>query len=79
MLGDIRAHRLLAGHRGAPPIDAARAARLLVQLGDILVSYPEIAEIDLNPVIVNAQGLLIADARVILTGAGATDKSDREG
>ena len=78
MLGEIRAHGLLAGHRGSPRIDADRAARLLVQLGNILVSYPEIAEIDLNPVIVIVDGLQIADARVIRTSADDIAKPGRK-
>ena len=68
MLGRIRAAGLLAGARGGPAIDADAAARLLVRLGDVLAVYPEVDEIDLNPVILNRDGLGLADARVIVSG-----------
>ena len=66
MLGAIRAHRLLDGHRGSPGVNLKAAARLLVQLGNALIAYPAISEIDLNPVFLSPHGAAIADARVIL-------------
>ena len=66
MLGAIRAHRLLDGHRGSPSVNLKAAARLLVQLGNALIAYPAISEIDLNPVFLSPHGAAIADARVIL-------------
>jgi acetate---CoA ligase (ADP-forming) len=69
LMSEIQGARLLFGYRGGPEIDTQAAARLLVQLGDVLVAYPEIDEIDLNPVILNEQGLAIADARIILSGS----------
>ena len=39
---------------------------MLQLCSDIVVAYPQIAEMDLNPVIVHQQGLSIVDARVIL-------------
>lgn len=68
MLGEIRAHSLLEGHRGAAPANHDAATSLLVRLGEVLDTYPEVAEIDLNPVILHASGHAVADARVILTG-----------
>ena len=66
MMGEIRATPLLDGFRGLPPYDKAILSRLLVQCSDIVEAYPEIEEMDLNPVIVFEKGASILDARIIL-------------
>ncbi len=73
LVSEIQGASLLFGYRRGPTIDMQAAAHLLVQLGDTLVAYPEIDEIDLNPVILNDQGLALADARVILSETAAVD------
>jgi acyl-CoA synthetase (NDP forming) len=66
MVASTRAHRLLAGYRGAAASDIAAVERLLMQLGALADAAPQIAEIDLNPVVVHAGGLSVVDARVRL-------------
>jgi len=73
LISEIQGASLLFGYRGGPAIDIQTAVRLLVQLGDVLVAYPEINEIDLNPVILNEHGLTVADARVILSETASVD------
>jgi len=65
MIAEVRGARVLQGVRGGKPADVAALRRLLVQVSDLVVKHPEIAEMDLNPVIVHEKGLLIADARVV--------------
>jgi acetate---CoA ligase (ADP-forming) subunit beta len=69
MLSELRGARLLAGFRGEPPVDLDAVADVIVKVGDLLASHPEIAEIDLNPVIASAGGCVALDARVIVTSA----------
>lgn len=52
----LKAARLLGPFRGAPARDVAAAARMAAALGELMLAHPEIAEIDLNPVMVMAQG-----------------------
>jgi acetate---CoA ligase (ADP-forming) len=66
MMEEIRATPLLDGFRGLPPYDKAILSRLLVQCSEIVEAYPEIEEMDLNPVIVFEKGASIVDARIIL-------------
>ncbi|MCE2947420.1 MAG: acetate--CoA ligase family protein [Betaproteobacteria bacterium] len=70
MIGDIRAQKMLDGVRGLPALDRAVLADLLVQVARVEqaagAAGTGIAEIDLNPVIATGDGLVIADARMIL-------------
>lgn len=66
MISEIRSAPIFNGFRGKPPIDQNAIVELLMIVSEIIEAYPEIREIDLNPVIVRQQGLSIVDARIIL-------------
>ena len=66
MLDGIRGRALLEGIRGAPPVDRDQLISLLLAVSRIAVAHPEISEIDLNPVIVSANGYNVVDARMLL-------------
>jgi acetate---CoA ligase (ADP-forming) len=65
MLREIRAFPILEGVRGQPGCDLRVLAETLVNFSRLPFLYPEVAEIDLNPVFVRSRGLVIGDARVI--------------
>ena len=65
MIGEIRSARLLQGARGRKPADLEALADLLVRFSGLPFRYPEIGEIDLNPVFVFPEGLCVGDVRVI--------------
>jgi acyl-CoA synthetase (NDP forming) len=60
---------LLDGYRGAPKVDVAALEELLLRVSQLVEGNPEIAEMDLNPVIVHAHGVAVVDARVRLQAA----------
>lgn len=66
MISEIRSAAILNGYRGEPPVNKEAIVELLLIVSEIIESYPEIHEVDLNPVIVRPGGLSIVDARVIL-------------
>ncbi len=66
MIDEIKAAPLLNGFRGIPACDKKAMRRLLLKCSEIVESYPDIEEMDLNPVIVHEKGLSIVDARIIL-------------
>ena len=66
MVRQIRGYPLLAGARGRPPLDTAALERLLLVCSEVMEAYPQIAEMDLNPVLVQREGVAVLDARVIL-------------
>jgi acetyltransferase len=70
LIDDIRAQAMLQGTRGGLAIDREALVALMLALSDMALAHPQIAEIDLNPVIVNHAGCTIVDARIVLT-AGA--------
>jgi acetate---CoA ligase (ADP-forming) len=66
MVRTIRGYRLLQGYRGHAPADITAIEDLLLRIARLVEEVPEIAELDLNPVIALApgQGCLIVDARI---------------
>ncbi len=68
MVRELKSFPILSGARGQAPRDLAALADLIVRFSQLPFLYPEIAEIDLNPVFLFAQGLLIGDVRVISGG-----------
>jgi acyl-CoA synthetase (NDP forming) len=59
-----KAGRLVAGFRGAPPADGAALVDLVLRLALLGEERPEVAELDLNPIIALAEGCIVVDARV---------------
>ncbi len=66
MMTEIRSAPMLDGFRGLPPADKKALRKILVTCSDIMEAYPEIQEMDLNPVMAYPKGAMIVDARIIL-------------
>ena len=70
MVESIKGAALLKGYRGAAPADTGALAQLLVALGRFALDHPEVAEVDLNPVVVlpASEGVVNVDAVVAANG-----------
>ncbi|MGH6670713.1 MAG: acetate--CoA ligase family protein [Xanthobacteraceae bacterium] len=55
-LSKLRSAKLLAGVRGAPAADIEAAVKVVLAIGRLMASVPEITEIDVNPLMVHAAG-----------------------
>ena len=66
MIREIKSYPILQGVRGRPPVDQQAICRLLLKVSEIIEAYPDIQEMDLNPVIAHEKGLTIVDVRIIL-------------
>jgi acetyltransferase len=66
ILEDTRSSILLDGVRGQKGYDKKSLKALISMCSDLMESYPEIQEMDLNPVILYEKGLDVVDARIIL-------------
>ena len=65
MLDSLRCTPILNGFRGQP-LDKAGAADLLQRLSELMTSFPQLQEIDINPCRVYPDGTAVLDARVVL-------------
>ncbi|MEV4220924.1 acetate--CoA ligase family protein [Nonomuraea sp. NPDC049725] len=71
MLDDIKAADVLKGARGAEPANREALAALIERVGRLVSDFPEITEIDLNPVFADARGAVAADVRILIGEAPA--------
>lgn len=67
MIERTRVAKRLAGYRDRPAAKLDAVAEVLIALGRIAVDLPEVAELDINPLLTDADGVLALDARVRLS------------
>lgn len=66
MLRSLNSWKILNGFRGQPRLNISRVADVLIQLSKLVVDHPEIAELDINPLLVTPEKAIALDARIIL-------------
>ena len=66
MLDGIAAAEVLRGVRGRRASTARRSPRMIERVSDLVADFPEIAEVDLNPVFATPEGATAADVRIVL-------------
>jgi len=68
MLSQVRAHALLDGVRGQPPMDKAAIVDTLLRISQLVQDFPDIIEMDINPLMVYqvGAGALALDMRLVL-------------
>jgi acetyltransferase len=66
----IRSYPLLQGVRGEPPADLAAAEEVVLRVSQLVTDFPEIVEMDINPLVLynQGEGAMVLDARIILQG-----------
>ena len=67
MISEIRAQPLLDGARGRPVLDRDELVEVLMRISALVDASPDIAELDVNPLVLTQSGLVAIDARVILS------------
>jgi acetyl coenzyme A synthetase (ADP forming)-like protein len=70
MLHEVKMHRLLEAIRGEPARDRGALVDALLRLSQLALTHPEIAEMDVNPLISLERGAVAVDARIQLTETG---------
>jgi len=66
MITEIKAYPILQGYRGMPPVDVDAIKQILLNTSRLVMEHQEIAELDLNPIMVYQKGAKAVDARIIL-------------
>ena len=69
MIREIKAYSVLTGIRNRPPSDIAAIKDCVLRLSQLVSDHPEIDELDINPLIVYAEGdgCVVADSRIVLS------------
>ncbi|MFH1234976.1 MAG: bifunctional acetate--CoA ligase family protein/GNAT family N-acetyltransferase [Candidatus Diapherotrites archaeon] len=66
LIGETKVSQMLKGFRSRKPVNMEELERILVHFSKLIVDYPEIKEVDLNPVIPCEDRLFVVDARIVL-------------
>jgi acetyltransferase len=64
LIGRTRVSRRLAGYRDRPPADLGAVSQALIGLARLAADLPEVVELDINPLLADAAGVLALDARI---------------
>ncbi len=75
MMSRTRVYKLLQGYRGFPAANLDAAAMVLIKVAQLVIDNPEIVELDINPLLLDASGVIALDARVkVKSATGAASK-----
>lgn len=66
MLERLNIYPLLKGYRGKPAVDIDKLVEVLIRMSYLAADYPEITELDINPLLVSPEGVVALDARVVI-------------
>jgi acetyltransferase len=66
MIEQVKGSRILKGFRGEPPSDTKAIEECLERLSQLVMDFPEIEEMDINPLIVLPKGARVVDARILI-------------
>src|SRR6266700_615161 len=66
MLDGIQAHEMLKGVRGGDPVIREALAEIIVKVSQLVSDFPEIVELDLNPVLATRKDAIAADVRIVV-------------
>lgn len=72
-----RIYKLLKGYRGMEGADLNYLSQVLCQFAYLLMDFPEIAELDINPFVIDSQGGIVLDAHIVLDRPSEKRRSDR--
>ena len=73
MVSRTRVSKLLAGYRDVPAANMGQIETTLIRLADLAIDLPEVIELDINPLLADAKGVIALDARVVLRAVKSPD------
>ena len=66
MMEETKIYKLLKGYRGSPPADIKKLDETILQFSQLLMDFPQIKEIDINPLLINEREAVVLDARIVI-------------
>ena len=76
MIESLKIYPLLRGYRGTPAKNIEKLIQVLIRLSYMAADYPEIAELDINPLLVSPGEVLALDARIVIDPEAAWQKGN---
>ena len=67
LMQETKAYSLLKGYRNRPAADMERLEEMIIRLSQLLIDFPEIAELDMNPVLIKDGNPVAVDARILVS------------
>jgi acetyltransferase len=77
MLEQLKIWPLLKGYRGKPALNIDRLIEIMIRLSYLAADYPEISELDINPLLVSKNEIIALDARIIIKRINALQRKDK--
>jgi acetyltransferase len=77
LIARTRIHRVLAGAAGQPAADLDAVALVLMRVSQLVCEFAEVRELDINPLLADADGVLALDARIRIDPAARGDDPGR--
>ena len=75
LMEETEVYKMLRGYRGKPPADLRQLEQIIVSFSNLITDFPEIAEMDINPIAISDGKAFAVDARVIIDQDHLTDPS----
>jgi acetyltransferase len=69
LMQETKAWTLLQGYRNRPPANLEQLEEMIIRLSQLLIDFPEIAELDMNPVLIKNGQAVTVDARILVSEA----------
>ena len=69
LMQETRAFSLLKGYRNRPPADLEQLEEIIIRLSQFLIDFPDISELDMNPLLIKHGKAVAVDARILVTSA----------
>jgi acetyltransferase len=66
MMEETKVYRLLKGYRGSSPVDLKRLDETIMLFSQLLTDFPQVKEIDINPMLISEKEVTILDARIVV-------------
>ena len=67
MIAETKAYTMMKGYRGAKPVDIDAVSEVIRRVAMLAVDFPEITEIDVNPVFAYERGVAALDVKITLS------------
>ena len=66
LMEETKVYQLLKGYRNVPPANVKRLEEIILLFSQLLIDFPQLKEVDINPLLVNEKDAYALDARVII-------------